>query len=253
MAHGGLFVPARDSADGFVLAAVSSYRVSREPARFTGQLFIEGQARGRDQEYIVAAGVAAEPQQSDFSRGEPGGDVVNGQPDPGFGQRMMPPAVPPRIGAAAEILHTAPGSMDYPQASGRGCPPRRQILSGQVVLPDGGNPPRPGRLGLAAGEPHIGHPRTERLPRPGHRPRRRHGRALDLHAGQDRAMDQGIRPGTGGQRVLALGTPPGILSRPHPVVGLEKLPAWPEPRRSGISLSGLPSLPNRDRLAKRFR
>jgi hypothetical protein len=29
---------------------------------------------------------------------------------------------------------------------------------------------------------------------------------------------------------------------------LEKVPTWPEPQHSGISLSGLPSLPNRDRL-----
>lgn len=33
-------------------------------------------------------------------------------------------------------------------------------------------------------------------------------------------------------------------------VPLEKAPTWPEPQRSGISLSGLPSLPNRDRLAE---
>ena len=30
----------------------------------------------------------------------------------------------------------------------------------------------------------------------------------------------------------------------------EKVPTWPEPRRSGISLTGRPSLPNRDRLAE---
>lgn len=34
-------------------------------------------------------------------------------------------------------------------------------------------------------------------------------------------------------------------------VPLETVPTWPEPQRSGISLSGLPSLPNRDRLAGR--
>jgi hypothetical protein len=34
-------------------------------------------------------------------------------------------------------------------------------------------------------------------------------------------------------------------------VPLERIPPWPEPQRSGISLSGLPSLPNRDRLAGR--
>jgi hypothetical protein len=33
-------------------------------------------------------------------------------------------------------------------------------------------------------------------------------------------------------------------------VPLERVPTWPEPQRSGISLSGLPSLPNRDRLAQ---
>ena len=33
-------------------------------------------------------------------------------------------------------------------------------------------------------------------------------------------------------------------------VPLEKVPTWPEPQRSGISLSGLPSLPNRDRLTE---
>jgi hypothetical protein len=32
-------------------------------------------------------------------------------------------------------------------------------------------------------------------------------------------------------------------------VPLERIPTWPELQRSGISLSGLPSLPNRDRLA----
>ncbi len=34
-------------------------------------------------------------------------------------------------------------------------------------------------------------------------------------------------------------------------VPLERVPTWPEPQRSGISLTGLPSLPNRDRLAGR--
>lgn len=34
-------------------------------------------------------------------------------------------------------------------------------------------------------------------------------------------------------------------------VPLERIPKWPEPQRSGISLSGLPSLPNRVRLAGR--
>jgi hypothetical protein len=34
-------------------------------------------------------------------------------------------------------------------------------------------------------------------------------------------------------------------------VPLENIPAWPEPQRSGISLNGFPSLPNRDRLAGR--
>jgi hypothetical protein len=34
-------------------------------------------------------------------------------------------------------------------------------------------------------------------------------------------------------------------------VPLERVPTWPEPQRSGISLTGLPSLPNRDRLARR--
>jgi hypothetical protein len=33
-------------------------------------------------------------------------------------------------------------------------------------------------------------------------------------------------------------------------VPLERVPTWPEPQRSGISLSRLPSLPNRDRLAQ---
>ena len=33
-------------------------------------------------------------------------------------------------------------------------------------------------------------------------------------------------------------------------VPLKRVPTWPEPQRSGISLSGLPSLPNRDRLAQ---
>jgi hypothetical protein len=30
----------------------------------------------------------------------------------------------------------------------------------------------------------------------------------------------------------------------------EKVPTWPEPQRSGISLTGRPSLPNRERLAE---
>jgi hypothetical protein len=30
----------------------------------------------------------------------------------------------------------------------------------------------------------------------------------------------------------------------------ERIPTWPEPRRSGISLRGRPTLPNRDRLAE---
>lgn len=34
-------------------------------------------------------------------------------------------------------------------------------------------------------------------------------------------------------------------------VPLERVPTWPEPQRTGISLSGLPALPNRDRLARR--
>lgn len=33
-------------------------------------------------------------------------------------------------------------------------------------------------------------------------------------------------------------------------VPVERIPAWPEPQRSGISMSGLPTLPNRDRLAQ---
>ena len=41
------------------------------------------------------------------------------------------------------------------------------------------------------------------------------------------------------QALLEAGVPP------------EMVPTWPEPQRSGISLSGLPSLPNRDRLAGR--
>jgi hypothetical protein len=41
------------------------------------------------------------------------------------------------------------------------------------------------------------------------------------------------------QALLEAGVPP------------ERIPTWPEPQRSGISLSGLPSLPNRDRLARR--
>jgi hypothetical protein len=32
-------------------------------------------------------------------------------------------------------------------------------------------------------------------------------------------------------------------------VPLKRIPAWPEPQRSGISMTGLPTLPNRDRLA----
>jgi hypothetical protein len=32
-------------------------------------------------------------------------------------------------------------------------------------------------------------------------------------------------------------------------VPLKGIPAWPEPQRSGIFMSGLPTLPNRDRLA----
>ena len=34
-------------------------------------------------------------------------------------------------------------------------------------------------------------------------------------------------------------------------VTLERIPVWPEPQRSGISLTGRPSLPNRDHLARR--
>ncbi len=34
-------------------------------------------------------------------------------------------------------------------------------------------------------------------------------------------------------------------------VSLKRIPTWPEPQRSGISQSGLPPLPNRDRLAGR--
>jgi hypothetical protein len=40
------------------------------------------------------------------------------------------------------------------------------------------------------------------------------------------------------QALLEAGVPP------------ERVPVWPEPQRSGISLSGRPSLPNRDRLAE---
>jgi hypothetical protein len=41
------------------------------------------------------------------------------------------------------------------------------------------------------------------------------------------------------QALLEAGVPP------------ERVPAWPEPQRSGISLTGLPSLSNRDLLVRR--